>query len=140
MPNYTFELRDGAGGVRDHSGVDLANREQALEYAQGVAGELMDNCQAQTRSWRLDVYAEDGKRIHQIPFVSIDKTLDYLRPQLRASVEIMCDRRRSLSEVIHTSGVLMCESRALLALSRGRPYLAAQYGRRTIRSADDDTG
>ena len=34
MPNYTFELRDGSGGIDDESGVALTDGADALRYAQ----------------------------------------------------------------------------------------------------------
>ncbi|MGA7958530.1 MAG: hypothetical protein WCA26_15885 [Xanthobacteraceae bacterium] len=133
MPNYTFELRDGSGGIDDESGVALTDGVDALRYAQTVVRELMRSRAAQTRTWRLDVYDEAGACVIELPFASIDPTLDHLRPELRAMVEKFCDRRRSVDEMIHTARGTVRESQALVARSRGNLYVAARSGEKTIR-------
>ena len=89
--------------------------------------------EVQTRSWRLDVYENGDGPIHAIPFASIDPTLDHVVPKLRMMVETMSERKRLLSEVLHAVNVTVRESRALVARSRGKPYLASRFGRSTIR-------
>jgi hypothetical protein len=133
MPNYTFELRDGSGGIDDETGVALADGVHALHYAQDVVHELMRSREAQTRTWRLDVYDEAGERVIELPFATIDPTLDHLRPELRAMVEKFCDRRRSVDEMIYTARGTVRESQALVARSRGHLYVAARSGEKTIR-------
>jgi hypothetical protein len=133
MPVYTFELSDGDRRTQDGSGVNLLDREHARHYALDVARELMSCREAQTRTWRLDVYDGSGERIFELPFASIDPTLDHLVSEMRTTVERMCDRSRSLREAIAAAKVTARESRALVALSRGRPYLATEMGERTIR-------
>jgi uncharacterized protein DUF6894 len=113
--------------------VRLPDRDRAFEYALDVAHELMSCREAQTRSWRLDVYDDQGERILELPFAGIDPTLDHLVPAMRTTVERMCDRYRSLREAMAAARVTVRESRALVALSRGRPYLATELGERTIR-------
>jgi hypothetical protein len=54
---------------------------------------------------------------------------------MRKAVERTCDQSRSLKEPIASAQVTLRESRALVALSRGRPYLATEMGERTIRGA-----
>jgi hypothetical protein len=133
MPVYTFELRDGDRTIQDSSGVHLPDRDRAFQYARDVAHELMSCREAQTRSWRLDVYDDDAERIFELPFARIDPTLDHLVPEMRTTVERMCDRYRSLREAMAAARITVRESRALVALSRGRPYLATELGERTIR-------
>ncbi len=133
MPNYTFEINDGCGGIDDGADVDLADGSQALQYAQEVAHELMRSREPQTRSWRLDVYDEAGKRVIELPFATVDPTLDHLRPAVRAMVEKYCDRRRSVDEMIFAARNTVRESRALVARSRGKFYVAAEGGTKTIR-------
>ena len=135
MPVYTFELRDGDRRIEDGSGVNLPDREHARRYARDVARELMSCREAQTRTWRLDVYDSSGERIFELPFASIDPTLDHLVPETRTTVERMCDRYLSLREAIAAAKITVRESRALVALSRGRPYLATEMGERTIRGS-----
>jgi hypothetical protein len=132
MPVYTFELRDGDRTIEDGSGVNLPDREHAFGYALDVARELMERREAQTRIWCLDVY-DGGQRIFELPFARIDPTLDHLVPEMRKTVERSCNQSRSLREAIAAARVTMRESRALVARSRGRPYLAAEMGERTIR-------
>jgi hypothetical protein len=133
MPIYTFELRDGDRTIEDGSGVNLLDRDHAFHYALDVAHELMSCREAQTRTWRLDVYEGSGERIFQLPFARIDPTLDHLVPEMRETVERASDLSRSLREAMASARVTLRESRALVALSRGRPYLATEMGERTIR-------
>jgi hypothetical protein len=134
MPLYTFELHDGERPIGDESGLWFADRERALDHAQHVAGELMRAREVQTRSWRLDVY-EDGSRIEEIPFSRVDHTLDHLPPALRSTVERSCDTLRNFKQVMSAARDTVRESRALVARSRGKPYLATEAGRPTIRTS-----
>jgi hypothetical protein len=89
--------------------------------------------EAQTRIWCLDVYEGSGERIFQLPFARFDPTLDHFVPEMRKTVEQVSDLSRSLREAMASARVTLRESRALVALSRGRPYLATEMGERTIR-------
>ncbi|HLH94890.1 MAG TPA: hypothetical protein VKW08_07205 [Xanthobacteraceae bacterium] len=133
MPHYTFALRDGGRGIEDDVGVRLPDREQAIEYAQEVAQELMRAREPETRTWRLDVHENYSEAVFKIPFASIDHTLDHLLPDLRRLVVELGERRRSLMEAIEAVRATVAESRALMARLRGKPYLAAYLGERTIR-------
>lgn len=133
MPLYTFELRDGSSGVADTVGVSFANPDQALSYAYEVVRELMSCCERQTRTWRLDVYEDHDRLVLEIPFARLDETLDHLGPHSRRQVEELCNRSRSLLEVISAARLTVRESRALIARSRGKPYLAADRGQMIIR-------
>ena len=73
MPNYTFELRDGSGGIDDETGVALTDSADALHYAQTIVHELMRSREAQTRTWRLDVYDGAGACVIELPFASVDR-------------------------------------------------------------------
>ena len=133
MPFYTFELLNGSAPVSDETGIDVPDREHAASYGCEVARELMRGREFETRSWRLDVYDDLARCVAEIPFAALDPTLDHLAPELRSMVERMCDNRRSLQEAIHAARATIRESRALLALARGKPYLAAVNGDLTIR-------
>jgi hypothetical protein len=134
MPVYKFELRDGTTGIRDDLGVSLPDREHALAYARVVGRELMRGHEQQTRCWHLNVYDEAWEKIFDIPFAGLDPTLDPLKPELRARVIEFCERVRTLRETIASAKITMRESQALVARSRGRPYLATYRGERTIRA------
>lgn len=133
MPNYTFELRDGRGGIDDDTGVPLADRVQALLYARGIVHELMRSREVETRTWQLDVYDEAGARVIEIPFANVDPTLDHLRPELRTMVEKFCNRQLSVDEMIYAARNTVLEARALVARSRGELYVAARFGEKIIR-------
>lgn len=133
MPNYRFALRDGQGDIDGEGAVALADEADALRYARTVVHELMRSREVPTRTWRLDVYDEDGERVIALPFASLDPSLDHLRPELRTMVENYCDRRRTVSETIYAVGNTVRESQALVAQSRGKLYVAAHSGRKTIR-------
>ena len=132
MPLYTFELHDGSCRITDDDGIHLTNREQALCYAYEVVREMMNHRERDARTWRLDVY-EDCDQLFEIPFVRLDETLDHLDPRWRSIIEDHCARRLSLSETYSAARVTMREARALVARSRGKPYLAADRGQSTIR-------
>lgn len=132
MPIYTFKLIDDCGGVEDDTGVTLSSAEVANQYACDVVGELMKCREAGTRTWRLDVY-EDATKLFELPFASLDHTLDHLKPNRREEVELLCRQRRSLSDALHEAEVTVREAQALLARSRGKPHLAAVGGKKVIR-------
>ena len=134
MPLYTFELQDGERPVGDETGMWFADRERALDHAHRVAHELMSARELQTRAWRLDVY-EDGSRVEQIPFAHLDPTLDCLSPVLRTNVERCCDTMRDFKQAMSAARQTMQESRALVARSRGRPYLATERGKPTMAAS-----
>ena len=129
MPNYTFELRDGSDPIEDDVGVSLTDRQDAYQYARGVVRELMSGREAQTRTWRLDVYENSAERVFAIPFATLDSLL---QPELRVFVEGLCERDRWLREATQSA---LRESRARLARSRGKPYLITNLGKRTIRGS-----
>jgi hypothetical protein len=136
MPLYTFELRDGSCGIADTVGVSFADRDRALCYAYEVVRELMGCREQQTRTWRLDVY-EDHDRVFEIPFARLDETLDHLNPHWRNMIEDTCNRSRALHETYSAARITMRESRALIARSRGKPYLATEGGRPIIREREE---
>lgn len=135
MPLYTFELRDGSCGIADTAGVSFADRDQALDYAYDVIRELMSCCERETRTWRLDVYEDHDRRVFEIPFSRLDETLDHLDPRLRRKIEDLCNRSRSLREACSAASATVRESRALVARSRGKPYLAIDRGQQVIRES-----
>ena len=139
MPRYTFELQDGTCPVADGSGVWLANRQRAFDHAQAVARELMRGGEPKTRSWRLDVYEDDGL-IFEIPFATIDPTLDHLSQPMRRAVEASWESIHVAQQTISAARATMREAKALVARARGKPYLAAERGEPTIRTAGDRRG
>jgi hypothetical protein len=135
VPTYTFRLRDGRGDVEDSTGVQLPDRDSAIHYAHDVVHELMRSREEETHSWCLDVYdsSANDNLVYEIPFASVDPSLDHLAPKFRAMVESVSERKRLLSDAIHTVRATIQESRALVARARGRPYLASRFGKATIR-------
>ncbi len=132
MPLYTFALQVGERPVE--TGRWFADRGRALDHAHDVVDELMRGRERDTRTWRLDVY-EAGTRVEEIPFARADRTLDHLNPALRVQVERTCDAVRGFKEAIAAARTTVRESRALVARSRGKPYLATEAGQPTIRTS-----
>ena len=132
MARYTFKLKDDGNGVEDENGVNLPDAEIAYRYACDVVRELMDHRERNTRHWRLDVY-EDNEKVFEVPFANVDQTLDHLRPDYRAAVEQCAQRIRSLKDVYYDATLTRREAQSLVARSRGKPYLAADRGRKVIR-------
>ena len=60
------------------TGVNLTHEDAAVRYAYDVVYELMKSRELETRCWRLDVHDAGAERICEIPFASIDPTLDPL--------------------------------------------------------------
>ena len=133
MPTYTFRLLDDGGGVADDLGLGLPDTKAAYSYARDVALELMDHREATTRSWRLDVYENGAEKVFEILFASVDETLNHLKPDNRKLVETTAMRRRLLQDTLDAAWITCRETQALLARSRGKLYLAADHGQKTIR-------
>jgi hypothetical protein len=130
MPRYCFNLRDGAAGVMDPEGTVLADEAAAKAYATCIARELMARFEVQRRHWQLDVSDESGKVLFHVPFVDADDTIDHLSPKTRRLIERLCERQRELAETMFAARLIILRSRAVCARSQGKPYLAAQFGRR----------
>jgi hypothetical protein len=107
LRTYTFDLLTGDDRVADEAGVRLPDREHAHDYALQVVRDLMRSREPKTRIWRLDIY-EDGHRIGEIPFAKVDR--------------------------VQAARIAKREATALVARSRGKPYLATELGERTIRN------
>jgi Domain of unknown function (DUF6894) len=133
MPTYKFKLSDDSDGIEDDVGVSLPDAEIAHRYACDVARELMDHRERRTRHWRLDVYEDDGEKVFDIPFASLDHTLDHLEPVLRAAMEQCAQHIRSLKDALYDASLTRREARSLVARSRGKPYLVADRGRKLMR-------
>jgi hypothetical protein len=124
MPQYFFHLRDGQKGVTDHEGASFRDDGAAHLYAVSVAHELMRNCELSTRHWSIIVMTEAGRHLAEVPFATIDPTLNHLGWERREAVETLCSRYLALAEVTHDVRGTMRRSRALVARSRGRPFVA----------------
>lgn len=133
MPIYTFELSDGSSPVRDAAGVQLPDRVHAMAYGKQVVRELMQGRELSTRCWHLRICEGHGEEVFEITFAALDRTLDHLVPELRSMVVQLCDSCRSCRQAVHAARMTCREARALVAMSRGEPYLAATGGERTIR-------
>ena len=81
MRRYTFALHADEARIEDESGTWFDDRDHACAYARDVVHELMHGREQETRSWCLEIY-EDGVRVHELLFASIDPTLDNLPPQI----------------------------------------------------------
>jgi hypothetical protein len=133
MPRYTFKVRDDDDGVEDATGVNLPNAEIAYRYACDVVCELMSGREPSTRSWQLEVYEDGEKKVFEIPFARLDQTLDHLNIRMREMLEDGARQVRSIKDIYQTTKLTVREAKSLVARSRGKPYLAADRGRRVIR-------
>ena len=128
MANYFFTLRQGGYTISDPDGRDVPDDGAAAAHAHCVAQELMKNCELEARSWQIDVYDSTGHCVVQVPFVRVDPSLNHLSPPARQLVEKWCVALRELAEAVASAKKTMHRSQALLARSRGLPYLAAEDG------------
>jgi uncharacterized protein DUF6894 len=133
MPRYTFQLKDDDSGGKDDTGVSLLNDENAYRYACDVVRELMRGREPLTRAWQLDVHRDDEEKLFEIFFASLDPTIEHLLPELKETVQQVCRQCRSIKDALYDVRITRREAQALVALSRGKPYLAADRGRKVIR-------
>ena len=86
MAIFYFHLRDGNSGVVDNSGAvddegqELRSALAARDHAVQTVRELMRQRELETRHYRMYVIDEYGAVIAELPFATVDSTLDYLEP------------------------------------------------------------
>jgi len=136
MPTYKFKLRSNGDCLADECGIALPDATTAHRYACAVARELMRCRETVTRHWCLEVYRDGEGPVCDILFASVDPTLDHLRPATRTLVESVNATKRALEDEIYSAKLVMGDSRALVAGSRGKPYLITRNGEITVRSLD----
>jgi hypothetical protein len=100
MPLYYSNLHDGSGGISDPEGTDLADRTAVEGHARAVVLEVMAHVEASTRHWLLEVCDESGRKLFQVPFAKIDRSIDHLEPRTRGLIEEVSQRRRVLASAI----------------------------------------
>jgi hypothetical protein len=128
MPLYFFNLKTAEDVIRDPDGMDLPDDSAARDHARLVACELMQHRQLRTHSWRLDVCDSEGRRCVDMLFASVDDSIGHLTPELRRSVEDLCAKSSSLSEMIRALRLTIIEVQGTIARSEGAPYIAAING------------
>jgi len=128
MPLFFFHLNDGTSGVADPQGTPLADLVAAQEHAQEVALELMAHAEGKHRHWLLEVCAEDGTRLFDLPFETVDQTIRRFHPQTKRLIEEACRIRRASAKAIREARATVRRARALVARSRGLPWLVADGG------------
>ena len=72
------------------------------------------------------------EKVFEVPFASLDPTLDHLSAPLRDLVEDSARRVRLLNDTGYDTRATVREAQSLVARSRGKPYLAAHHGRKVI--------
>jgi hypothetical protein len=129
MPVYFFDLNNGAGGIPDDTGTELRDVDAAIGHAHDVARDLMKHRAPKRRHWSMAVCDDTHTVLLELPFVAVDETICHLAPELRQMIELLSEKKRRLAETVHEARMTMRQSRALVARSRGQPYLAAEHGR-----------
>lgn len=129
MTQYVFDLHDGRGIATVGEQLEFPGDEAAFNHGQDVVRDLMRNRYLQTRSWRLDIFRANGECVAQLPFAQLDPTLDHLISPARALIERWSQSRLALAEEIAVARATIREARALVAQSRGKPYVVAVGGR-----------
>jgi hypothetical protein len=132
MRRYHFHLKDGYGGYADRGGVCLPSDDAAREHAHRVAAELMKNQERKARHWRIHVQDTQGNTLFEVPFIGLDGTLSHLSPALKTAMEELSQRCYALREAIAQTRAVQIQARAVVAKSRGRPYLAADDGEEVV--------
>jgi hypothetical protein len=128
MARYYFDLSDGEHGAQDQRGTELPDNGTAIAYGKEIAHDLMRNNERKNRHFSIAVCDEAHELLFTLPFVFVDETIRHLHPDLRTQLEVCYARRRGLAEAIDGARQTIRQSRALVARSRRRPYLAAVNG------------
>jgi hypothetical protein len=130
MTMYYFNIHVGAGGVFDPDGTELPDRAAAREHATEVIRELLRFDEARKRTWRLDVCDKRGTTLFEVPFSTVDPSLDHLQAPTRDLVERVCESRRRLAETLFRLQALRLQARPTQDNVARGPYLIAESGRR----------
>jgi hypothetical protein len=128
MSLFYFNLRDGTDGIQNSDGIDLPDRDAAYWEAEQIADELMRNTKRRPRHWQLQIRDADDRLVFEMPFAAVDRTLANFEPGERRLIERHAEIARALLETQHRSRMLIRRSRAIMARSKKRPYLAACQG------------
>jgi hypothetical protein len=129
MSRYFFNLKTARGLVRDPEGTELPDENTARVHACNVARELMANQDLNaTRLWRLDINDGRGRSYFQLPLAPFSPTLAAWPPEIRASVEDLCQKTVSLNDTINQLRVTLLQVKGTIARSEGTPYIAALDG------------
>src|SRR5262249_3655050 len=125
MPLYFFNLKDGRGIVPDPQGIELPDEGSAQAYAREVARELLRNREAARRSWRLQVCDSAHEALFEILFADADQSLDYLPPELKASLKEVYVKTGSLADTISDVRATVHQLKGTLSNVDRSPRLAA---------------
>jgi hypothetical protein len=106
----------------------LPNHDAAHEHARRVGSELLKNRERKVRHWRIQVQVDRGQILFEIPLITLDQTLSHLSPLRKKAMEELSHRCYALREAIAQARAVQAQARALVAKSRGRPYLAVEDG------------
>jgi hypothetical protein len=130
MTRYFFDLCSDAGTAADEIGTELPDPLAALEYGYQVARELARNNSSKSRTLCISVRDESGRVLSNVPLADVDEAICQLHPRSRALLRTCFERRRTLSDAVRAAREEIRLSRASVARSRGKPYLAAADGKR----------
>lgn len=130
MTRYFFDLCSDAGTAADEIGTELPDPLAALEYGYEVARELARNNTPKSRTCCISVRDETGRVLSNLPFADVDEAICQLHPKSRALIRTCFERRSSLRDAVRVAREAIRLSRATVARSRGKPYLAAADGKR----------
>ncbi|AMN42289.1 DUF6894 family protein [Rhodoplanes sp. Z2-YC6860] len=100
MQLYYFILKTGKQTVPDSEGQELLDEPAARQHAVAVARQLMQNREAGTRNWRIQVCDDYLKPLFEVFFAEIDETLDRFPPHVSASVEYVARAAAKLNDAI----------------------------------------
>jgi hypothetical protein len=133
MPLYFFNVRNGSGDFADRDGTELPDIRSATSYARDLARELMLRNESRKRHWHVLVSDADRNELFDLPFVAIDDSLDHLNPETKRLIEVMCEKRMALAEMVFETRMNVLRVRATVARSRARPYIAAESGHAVLQ-------
>jgi hypothetical protein len=95
-----------------------------------VADELMRHSSLRNWIFCILVRNDTGNILFKLPFAAANQNLALWMPEAKALVERCCEKRRDLAEVLHAVRKTVLQTRALVARSRGKPFLCVENGDR----------
>jgi hypothetical protein len=134
MPRYYFDLSDGGHTIEDAHGTELPHDRAAIIHACDVARELVQRNEERRGGSSISISDDTHSFLLELPLATVDQTLALLRPEARAILERCREQRRKLKECIHQVRQTVQQSRALIARSRGKPYLCTENGKLIVEA------
>jgi hypothetical protein len=124
MPHYYFDLWQSHHWIDDPAGTELPDDAAAAAYGREVGRELARNNERAVRTCCITVRDAARQTLETIPLAALGERARRFDRKTWATLEASYNGRRDLQQAIHAARQALQLSRATLARSRRRPWLA----------------